>query len=673
MNYLLEIGLEEVPAHLVTPSINQLEERMSAFLTEHRVSFDRIVKFSTPRRLTLLVEGLAEQSASSDEEVKGPSAKIAKDKEGNWSKAIQGFSRGQGVNPDDLLLKGDYYYAEKHIEGVATSSILTAVSRDVIEKMQFSTYMKWANNSFLFVRPIQWLVSLLDNEVVPFSLLDVTAGNQSRGHRFLDHDATFTIETAEDYLSAMTAHFVMADSEARKAAISEQILTLAAEHNWDVILHEGLLEEVNNIVEYPTAFVGSFDEKYLEVPAEVLVTSMRDNQRYFEVYTKDGKLAPHFISVRNGNGEHMEKVIEGNEKVLVARLEDAEFFWNEDQKLKLEDLVEKLSKVTFHAKIGSITEHMARTKAVGHKLADLIGASATEKADLARASEIYKFDLLTGMVGEFDELQGVMGEKYARLAGENEAVSAAIREHYMPTSADGELPATKVGSLLAASDKLDSLMSFFNAGLIPSGSNDPYALRRAAQGLIRIIEKMNWRFDFVQFIDQFDFENKAELREFMKARIQKLLLEDGVRYDIVDAVVEAQPIDLAAIMEAAHVISAHQEHAPFKPAVENVARVINLAKKVETSQPVDASLMENEAETGLYETVENLKLEWDGLETEMKFRSIVHQLAPAISTFFENVMVMVDDEKVKNNRLSLLTEVVTMTNQLGDFTKIITK
>lgn len=432
-NYLLEIGLEEIPAHLVTPSINQLAERMETFLKENRLEFDKIIKFSTPRRLAIIVEGLAEASEAIDEEVKGPSAKIAKDAQGNWSKAIQGFSRGQGATPDDLILKGDYYYAKKHIDGVKAEEILSKVGDEVIAKMTFSTYMKWGNNDFLFVRPIQWIVSLLEDKVVAFDLLDVTANRFSRGHRFLAN-VEVELKNANDYASKMPENFVLVDAEHRKAEISAQILALASENKWQVTLHKDLLEEVNNIVEYPTAFVGSFDPKYLSVPAEVLVTSMRDNQRYFEVYNQEGQLAPNFISVRNGNAENIENVVLGNEKVLVARLEDAEFFWKEDQKLKIEDLVAKLAKVTFHAKIGSITEHMARTKEIAAKLADIAGLTDEEKRDVARSAEIYKFDLLTGMVGEFDELQGVMGEKYALLAGENANVSAAIREHYMPTS-----------------------------------------------------------------------------------------------------------------------------------------------------------------------------------------------------------------------------------------------
>ncbi|MEY8538639.1 glycine--tRNA ligase subunit beta [Lactococcus muris] len=675
-NYLLEIGLEEMPAHLVTPAINQLAERLSDFLNENRLNFDLIRKFSTPRRLAVLVEGLAESSEAMDEEVKGPSAKIAKDEEGNWSKAIQGFSRGQGLTPDDLVLKGDYYFANKHIAGVAAQEILAKVGAEVISKMQFKTYMKWGNNSFLFVRPIQWMVSLLDSEVVLFELLDVTAGNTTRGHRFLSNQE-ITIEKATDYAEVLKANFVMVDAGARKAEISKQIKEIAIENNWTVEFsdekHVELLEEVNNLVEYPTAFVGSFDEKYLSVPEEVLVTSMRDNQRYFEVYTAEGKLAPHFISVRNGNAEGMENVILGNEKVLVARLEDAEFFWKEDQKLNITDLVKKLENVTFHAKIGSITEHMARTKKIAAHLADIAQLTETEKADVARAADIYKFDLLTGMVGEFDELQGVMGEKYALLAGENANVAAAIREHYMPVSAEGELPSTAVGSVLAAADKIDSILSFFSAGLIPSGSNDPYALRRAAQGLTRIIEKCNWHFNFTEFIATLDYANKEQVIDFLKGRVQKLLLDKKIRHDIVEATVAADTMDIASMMEVAPMLNDHKDDVQFKPDIENISRVVNLAKKAENTGTVVSELFENEVEQELYEVAELLKAQWFTLSAAEKYDLLVNKAVPAINNFFEKVMVMAEDEKVRSNRLALLSDLSSLTATMADFSLINTK
>ncbi len=675
-NYLLEIGLEEMPAHLVTPAVNQLAERLSDFLNENRLDFEAIRKYSTPRRLAVVVEGLAENSEAMDEEVKGPSAKIAKDAEGNWSKAIQGFSRGQGLTPDDLVLKGDYYFANKHIAGVAAKEILAKVGDEVISKMQFKTYMKWGNNSFLFVRPIQWMISLLDSEVVPFTILDVTASNVTRGHRFLSN-TEITIAEAADYAHVLTDNFVMVDAAARKAEISKQIKEIATDNNWSVELtdekHVELLEEVNNLVEYPTAFVGSFDEKYLTVPEEVLVTSMRDNQRYFEVYTTEGKLAPHFISVRNGNAEGMKNVILGNEKVLVARLEDAEFFWKEDQKLEIASLVKKLENVTFHAKIGSITEHMARTKAIAAHLADIAQLTESEKNDVARAADIYKFDLLTGMVGEFDELQGVMGEKYALLAGENTNVAAAVREHYMPTSAEGALPKTAVGSVLAAADKIDSILSFFSAGLIPSGSNDPYALRRAAQGLTRIIEKFDWHFDFSDFIAALDYENKEQVIDFLKGRVQKLLLDKKIRHDIVEATIATNTMDIANMMTVAPMLNSHKDEEEFKPAIENISRVINLAKKVEKSGTVDSELFENDAEQTLYKVTETIKNQWTDLSASEKYDILVNEGVPAISTFFENVMVMAEDERVRNNRLAILFDLSSLTATMADFSLINTK
>ena len=320
--------------------------------------------------------------------------------------------------------------------------------------------------------------------------LDIKGGRVSRGHRFLGKETK--IQSALSYEEDLRRQFVIADPREREQMIVDQIKAIEAEHGVHIEIDADLLNEVLNLVEYPTAFMGSFDAKYLDVPEEVLVTSMKEHQRYFVVRDQDGKLLPNFISVRNGNAEHLENVIRGNEKVLVARLEDGEFFWREDQKLVISDLVEKLNNVTFHEKIGSLREHMIRTGQIAILLAEKAGLSVDETVDLARAAAIYKFDLLTGMVGEFDELQGIMGEKYALLAGETPVVAAAIREHYMPTSAEGELPESKVGAILAIADKLDTILSFFSVGLIPSGSNDPYALRRATQGVVRILDAFGW-------------------------------------------------------------------------------------------------------------------------------------------------------------------------------------
>lgn len=673
--YLLEIGLEEMPAHLVSSAAQQLQKRMGDFLDENKITYDSIEKFSTPRRLAVLVDGLADKSEEIFEKVKGPSMKIAKDDQGNWSKAVLGFSRGQGVNPDDLVEDNGYLYADKHIAGVPTKEILTKVGADVVEKMQFTTYMKWANNSFLFIRPIQWLVSLYDEDIVPFFVLEDEASNISRGHRFLANN-DIEVKSAAAYKETLASNFVIADAEERKATIEKQIDKLALDNKWKVFLELGLLEEVNNLVEYPTAFIGKFDEKYLDVPDEVLVTSMREHQRYFEVRDQNDELQANFISVRNGNEDFIENVAQGNEKVLVARLEDGEFFWREDQKLKIDDLVEKLKKVTFHEKIGSVYEHMGRTKIIAEKLANHLMLSKEDTANILRASEIYKFDLLTNMVGEFPELQGIMGEKYALLAGEDVDVASSIREHYMPISADGDLPKTEQGAVLAVADKLDTLLSFITVGLTPSGSNDPYALRRATQGIVRIIEDQNWDIELDKIIDElfylrtegFKYDNREVVMDFIKGRVAKML--DGTaRHDIIEAVTSTDSLDVASLTETAQALTEKSKEETFKSSVESLARVANLAEKLEGSPVIEEALLENESEKALFDALQGIIFDKNIAENIEK----LFALSPVIDDFFANTMVMSDDEKLKNNRLSLLADLNSKASQLADFRKITTK
>ncbi|MFZ2558025.1 MAG: glycine--tRNA ligase subunit beta, partial [Lactococcus raffinolactis] len=479
-----------------------------------------------------------------------------------------------------------------------------------------------------------------------------------------------------DYEASLKQAFVVADADARKATIQAQIAAIAKVNSWEIYLEPGLLEEVNNLVEYPTAFVGDFDAKYLEVPEEVLVTSMREHQRYFEVRDLAGNLQPHFISVRNGNAKHIENVAKGNQKVLVARLEDAEFFWREDQKLKISDLVEKLKKVTFHEKIGSLHAHMGRVKLIAEKLRQQANLPADYDAKLDRAADIYKFDLLTGMVGEFDELQGVMGEKYARLAGEDAAVAASIREHYMPTSADGDLPQTEIGAVLAIADKLDTILAFFTVGLIPSGSNDPYALRRATAGILRIIEAQQWDIELDALIDElytldlngFSYDRKADVMTFINGRVAKML-EGTARYDIIEAVLATDSLDVASLRAAAQAIDAKTSDADFKTSVENLARVFNLASKLEAAPALDESLFENASEKALFAANQALTLTDDSTQNI----SDLFALSVPISDFFDNTMVMIDNQALKNNRLSLLADISGKAGQIADFTLINTK
>ena len=676
-NLLVELGLEEMPAYVVTPSMKQLRDKMGAFLTDHRLTFEKIEMFSTPRRLAVRVVGLADKQSDLTEDFKGPSKKIALDADGNFTKAAEGFVRGKGLTVEDITfreIKGEeYVYVTKEEIGRPVEEIIPAVT-EVLQALTFPVSMHWANNTFEYIRPVHTLTVLLDEQAFDLDFLDIKSGRTSRGHRFLGKETE--IASADSYEDDLRAQFVIASPLERGDMIVEQIRALEEEHGVSIEIDEDLLNEVLNLVEYPTAFLGNFDAKYLEVPEEVLVTSMKEHQRYFVVRDAEGKLLPHFISVRNGNAEHLENVIKGNEKVLVARLEDGEFFWREDQKLAIADLVEKLSNVTFHEKIGSLAEHMERTSKIAALLAQEAGLDADETADLARAAAIYKFDLLTGMVGEFDELQGIMGEKYALLAGENAAVAAAIREHYMPTSADGELPDTKVGAVLALADKLDTILSFFSVGLIPSGSNDPYALRRATQGVVRILDKFGWNIDLAQLVsrlyelkfDSLNYENQEAVLDFFRARVEKMM-DRNIPKDIVTAVLQSTNFVVRDLVETAALLAEKAQEDNFKSAVESLSRVFNLAEKAQGQTAVNPALFENQEEKDLAAAIEKVALTPDlAANLDQLFA-----LSPVIDAFFDHTMVMAEDEAVRNNRLALLASLTTKAGQMAQFNQINTK
>ena len=676
-NLLVELGLEEMPAYVVTPSMKQLRDKMGAFLTDHRLTFEKIEMFSTPRRLAVRVVGLADKQSDLTEDFKGPSKKIALDADGNFTKAAEGFVRGKGLTVEDITfreIKGEeYVYVTKEEVGRPVEEIIPAVT-EVLQALTFPVSMHWANNTFEYIRPVHTLTVLLDEQAFDLDFLDIKSGRTSRGHRFLGQETE--IASADSYEDDLRAQFVIASPLERGDMIVEQIRALEEEHGVSIEIDEDLLNEVLNLVEYPTAFLGNFDAKYLEVPEEVLVTSMKEHQRYFVVRDAEGKLLPHFISVRNGNAEHLENVIKGNEKVLVARLEDGEFFWREDQKLAIADLVEKLGNVTFHEKIGSLAEHMERTGKIAALLAQEAGLDADEAADLARAAAIYKFDLLTGMVGEFDELQGIMGEKYALLAGENAAVAAAIREHYMPTSADGELPDTKVGAVLALADKLDTILSFFSVGLIPSGSNDPYALRRATQGVVRILDKFGWNIDLAQLVsrlyelefDSLSYDNQEAVLDFFRARVEKMM-DRSIPKDIVTAVLQSTQFVVRDLVETAALLAEKAQEDNFKSAVESLSRVFNLAEKAQGQTAVNPALFENQEEKDLATAIEKVELTSD-LATNL---DQLFALSPVIDAFFDHTMVMAEDEAVRNNRLALLASLTTKAGQMAQFNQINTK
>lgn len=686
-DYLFEIGTEEMPAHVVTRSVKQLADRTRKFLKENGLAFKDIKTYSTPRRLTILVEDLAEKQDDIDEVKKGPAKKIAQDADGNWTKAAQGFARGQGMSTDDIYfeeLKGiEYAYVHVKKEGKKASDILLGMS-NIIKDMTFPTKMRWDSNDFEFVRPIHWLVSLYGNNVIPVKILDIVAGRKTQGHRFLGDSVV--LASADDYVDALKDQFVIVDAKERKEMIVNQMNDLVNKNNWTIKEDKNLLEEVTNLVEYPTVFAGSFDEKYLNIPDEVLITSMKDNQRYFEVYDQNGKLINHFIAVRNGNKDFLDNVISGNEKVLVARLDDAQFFYDEDRKYPLSHFADKMKNVSFHDKIGSMAEKMKRVKIIGDYLAKRWNLTDNVISDFDRASELYKFDLVTQMVGEFAELQGVMGMHYARLAGENEEVAVAIKEHYMPSTAEGALPETTVGSLLSVADKIDTIITFFGAGMIPSSSNDPYALRRNAYGIVRILLNQKWSLPFNEVLPEIvelingktpaklpkAGEEDEQIALFIRDRIKQYLQKNNFKYDVIDAVLASSQQDPSQILAAAKVLGLHHDDAEFKPVVESLTRIDNILKKAKFAghqNKVDESLFEDNSENELYAGVESLQNTEDLADLYEGFV----QLQPVIDRYFDTNMIMAKEEKVKNNRLTQLNNISVLADRLGDLSKLVIK
>ena len=687
--FLMEIGLEEIPAHVVTPSAVQLVTKTENFLNEQRLDFDEIQMFSTPRRLTVKVTGLVDKQPNIEEEVKGPAKKIAYDKDGNWSKAAQGFARGQGATVDDIFLKKikgtDYVYVKKFIEGKNAAEVMQGM-REVAMDLKFPTMMRWGDNDFEYVRPIRWLVAMLDDKVVSFKILNVKTGRISAGHRFLGHSVE--LKNADSYEKDLCSQWVIANAEKRKSMIRKQIQELSQKNDWNIVVDEDLLEEVNNLVEYPTVFAGSFDKKYLSVPDEVLITSMKDHQRFFYVTDKNGKLLPHFVSVRNGNKDYLQNVIHGNEKVLTARLEDAKFFYEEDQKYTIAQYVERLKKVMFHDKIGTVAEKMERVRLLAAQIGKFVGLNEQQLHDLDRAASIYKFDLVTGMVGEFAELQGVMGEIYARLQGEDNNVATAIKEEYMPTSADGKLPENEVGAVLSIADKLDTIQAFFAAGMIPSGSNDPYALRRQALGIVRIALARNWDLSIPQMLSFVEnaiaqrpdlYENimpkkeQKDMQQFIIDRLAQIMNGNKqMRHDILDTVVAGSQNTFVDIQEAAHILGKHLNDKDFKEKIEALTRVRRIAKKApkfKDKEKVNAALFENESEKELANAVRKVATAFEDANLEEKFQQLA-SLKDPITKYFDSTMIMDKNENIKHNRLLQLKQIADLTEIFGELNNL---
>lgn len=678
---LLEIGTEEIPAHVMPGILDQLKTLASNAFKENRIEVGSIKTLGTPRRLSLMIENVSDRQSDVEEERKGPSMKIAFDAEGKPSKAAIGFARGQKVKPEELIKRDGYVYAVIHRAGRPTDELLKEMLPKLICSLNFPNNMRWGDLEFKFIRPIRWIVSLLDDAIVPFELANVKSGRVSRGHRFLS-TGEFSIARASDYVSDCEKNFVLVDQEKRRAMIVAEIEAEAKKHEGKAEITEDLLEEVLYLVEYPTALTGAFDTKYLELPAEAVITPMRDHQRYFPVKSFDGKLLPLFITIRNGGSDYLDIVQHGNERVLKARLEDAQFFFNEDRKKTLDQHREKLKTVVFQEGLGSVYEKTERLEKLAAKIATMLRADDETRANAIRAARLSKADLVTGMVTEFTELQGIMGREYALLDGENDAVALAIDEHYMPRFAGDAQPKSAAGQILSLADKIDNLVATFSRGLIPTGSQDPFALRRQALGIVHMLVESHQSISLSELVDTSmdllgieddDAREKmqSDIAEFMTLRIKNVLANE-VRYDVIDAVLEDVD-DPYAVTLRAHAVENFLSTPDSTRIIQSFVRAGNIAKKA-MALSIDERLLSEEAEVVLFKAFNAVKVAAVELIAKRDFAGaleVLRKLAQPIDSFFDSVMVMSEDERIRTNRLGLLKSIDELVKGVADFAKIV--
>lgn len=679
----LEIGCEEIPAGFIPRATAEMEAIITRELATARLSFSEIKTLATPRRLALVVKGIPAVQPDAEITATGPSIKAAYDPSGNPTKAAIGFARGQGVDVAALQTittdKGEYLFASKHETGRPTYELLTEMLPTLVANIPFKKSMRWGDQDVRFARPIHWIVALFDGTVVPFSFGTIESGKMSRGHRFMAN-TSFPVNDFASYLDECERHFVIPDSEKRKEIIRRETHRVAAAAGGHLLPDEDLLEQVTYLVEYPSAVHGTFSPEFLKVPKEVLITSMRSHQRYFSIVDANGGLLPGFITINNTLTEDPTVVVKGNERVLRARLSDARFFFEEDQKVRLDERVEALKKVVYQQKLGTSFEKMERFKTLAEGLADQLNPAV--KSQASRAAWLCKADLVSGMVGEFPEVQGIMGREYALLEGENAEVANAIAEHYLPTQAGGELPASDIGAFVSIADKLDTICGCFGVGLIPTGAADPYALRRATIGIIAIILDRGYRLPLRSLIDRTlellsakltrpKEQVASDVLEFFRARFVNLL-GNLFAADAVDAAIAAGFDDLVDVRARIAALAEFKTHPDFEPLAVAFKRVGNITKEG-VDAPVDPSLFQDDAERVLYEAIRAVRASADGLISSDAWLDALTEIATLrgpVDSFFDKVMVMADEEQVRTNRLALLTTIARLFGKVADFSKI---
>ena len=677
---LFEIGAEEIPAGFMPNILGQLKQLAETKLNDAHLPFESIATYGTPRRLALIVKGLADTSAEISERHKGPSASIAYDADGNATKAAIGFARGKGLDVADLVVEDGYIYAETKTAGVPAKDIVTDMLPQLITGLNFPKSMHWGNLDAKFVRPVRWLVALLDEEVIPVEFATVKSGNVTRGHRFLGADE-ITIKNAASYVDTLKENFVMVDQDARRELISKQLHDMAASKNASIVWDDDLLEEINYLVEWPTALCGGFEESYLALPDAAIITPMKDHQRYFPLVDQDGKLLPMFLTVRNGSDHSIEVVQAGNERVLRARLDDAKFFFNEDRKKPLIDRQDGLTKIVFQEGLGNLADKTERLLKLGRVFGEECGLHEDAAVVLERATELAKTDLTTGMVTEFTELQGVMGKEYALLDGESPEVAEAIFEQYLPRFAGDVLPQTEAGKVLSIIDKVDNIVATFSRGLIPTGSQDPYALRRQTIGILNILLGSEWNIslrpifkasmELLNVPAEKQDELLGQVEEFFTLRLKNIFLDREVPHHVIDLLLSNNELSVADAEGLVNALLANRIDENVE-LVQAYTRMYNLVKDVEYTG-VNSDLLKEDAEKELFEAAskasEASSAAWEAGDYDAVV-AVPATLVPAINKFFEDVMVMDKDEAIKANRLQLVRLAYSVMAIIGDISAL---
>ncbi len=688
---LLEIGTEELPAQFVPTALAGLKDKATHLLKEARLSHGTLKTMGTPRRLTLRVEGVADHQEPVATEVTGPSKAVGFDAQGQPTKAAMGFAASQGIAVTALVArttpKGEYLFAIKQDAGRKATLLLPALLSELAGSLAFPKAMRWNNTGVRFARPVRWLLALYGGKPVRFQFAGLTAGDQTLGHRFLSSGRPLRVKDGRSYETSLEKAGVIVDPDKRRAMILSQMNRIAKEKKGHVHEDEALLEQAVFSVEMPEVLIGSFNPQHLALPQDVLMTSMKEHQGYFSLLKKDDGLLPHFIAVVNMKGSQTATIRAGNEQVLAARLADARFFFDEDRKTGLENRLEKLKGVTFHQKLGTLHQKVGRIMALATRLADTLGdLDAVEHC--RQAAKLCKADLVTGMVGEFPTLQGIMGREYARHDGEPKEVADAIAEHYLPRFAEDAIPPSLAGKILSLADRLDTLAAFFAVGLVPSGSQDPFALRRHAYAVVRILVEGNLSLsvnaailDAVRLLKEqgipVDDKAPAELQRFLGERLRHYCQDvTKLRGDVVDAVLskwqfgEFDPRDLVARARALHAFAGRPE---FQTLVIAFKRAENITKAHE-DEGVNQALFQDASEAGLYAALLAAENVVPGLIESRKYADALDAmvaLKAPIDAFFVGVMVMVEEDAVRGNRLALLVRVRNLFRQYADFSKIV--